>query len=55
VLNPGGSTSKGSKPVDAAAPKKVHELFVGWAEGVPESHIVFPSMVEGVDELDLVR
>jgi peroxin-1 len=55
VLNAGGSTGNESKPVDAAAPKKVHELFVGWTEGVPESHIVFPSMIEGVDELDLIR
>ena len=53
VLNAGGSVGGEGKSVDAAP--KVHELFVGWAEGVPESHIVFPSMVEGVDEWDLVR
>jgi peroxin-1 len=53
VLNAGGNASEKAK--DASGPKKVHEVFVGWAEGLPESHIVLTSAIDGVDEWDLVR
>jgi hypothetical protein len=54
VLKAGGGAGGESKADDVSL-KTVRELFVGWAEGVPESHIVFPSMVEGIEEWDLVR
>jgi hypothetical protein len=53
VLNPGASAGEATK--DVPGPKNVHELFVGWAEDVPESHIVLTTMIDGVDEWDLVR
>jgi peroxin-1 len=53
VLNAGGNASEEAK--DASGPKKVHEVFVGWAEGLPESHIVLTSAIDEVDEWDLVR
>jgi peroxin-1 len=54
VLNAGGGAGEEGKAADDKVPKNVHEAFVGWAEGVPEGHIVFPSMIKGVDEWDLV-
>jgi hypothetical protein len=49
------SASAGEATKDVPGPKDVHELLVGWAEGVSESHIVLPTMIDGVDERDLVR
>ena len=50
----GGGERKGvaDTDTDTAGPKNV---LVGWAEGILEKHVVFPSMVQGVDEWDLVR
>ena len=53
MLNAGGRAGEATK--DVPGPKNVHELFVGWAEGVPDSHIVLTTMIDGVDEWDLVR
>lgn len=33
----------------------LHEIFLGWADEVPESHIVSLRAMEGIDEWDLVR
>jgi hypothetical protein len=30
-------------------------IFVGWAEGIPEKHIVFPAFPDSVEEWDLVQ
>lgn len=35
--------------------KGVIQVLLGWVEGVPEKHVVFPTKIEGVDEWDLVR
>jgi hypothetical protein len=53
VLNAGASAGEATK--DVPGPKDVHELLVGWAEGVSESHIVLTTMIDGVDEWDLDR
>jgi hypothetical protein len=53
VLNAGGSAGEATKDVPGS--KNIHELLVGWAEGVSESHLVLTTMIDGVDEWDLVR
>jgi hypothetical protein len=53
ILNPGSN----DKDKEASGSSRVEgsEVFVNWLEGIPESHVVFPTMVEGVNEWDLVR
>jgi hypothetical protein len=52
VLNAGGSAGEATK--DVPGPKDVRELLLGWEEGVSESHIVVTTMIDGVNEWDLV-
>jgi hypothetical protein len=47
--------SLGEAMKDVPGPKNVHELLVGWAEGVSKSHIVLTTMIDSVDEWGLVR
>lgn len=56
VLNPGlRDKNKDSSVSGSAGAVGPNEVYVGWLEGVPESHIVFPNMLDGVHEWDLVR
>lgn len=52
ILNAGGSEKVDEK---GDGKKKETSVWVGWADGVTESHVAFPVGVEGVGEWDLVR
>jgi hypothetical protein len=30
-------------------------MFVGWADGIPEKHIVFPAVSDSIEEWDLIQ
>ncbi|KAF8637996.1 hypothetical protein AX16_010628 [Volvariella volvacea WC 439] len=52
ILKAGASEEKGSSdPQDNEVPL----LHIGWMDGIPEGHIVLPTLAEGVEEWDLIR
>jgi hypothetical protein len=53
VLNPGNN----AKDKETSETEKVEgsEVFVSWSNDVLESHIVFSTKVESMDEWDLVK
>jgi peroxin-1 len=41
--------------VDAQQDGTPRRVFVGWAEGMPENHAVFPALPDSVEEWDIVQ
>lgn len=53
ILKP--EASENFNHVDGKQDSAAGSVFVGWAEGVPDNHIVFPAFPDGVEEWDLVQ
>ena len=41
--------------VDGQQTSASRSMFVGWADGIPEKHIVFPALPDSIEEWDLIQ